>query len=64
MWNPEEKGHLGDPGVDMRITLIGIFRKWDVGVWTGSIWLGRGQAAGIPLCGNEISGFIECGRNS
>jgi hypothetical protein len=26
--------HLGDPGVDGRIILRWIFRKWDVGVWT------------------------------
>jgi hypothetical protein len=26
----------GDPGVDERIILRSIFRKWDVGVWTGS----------------------------
>jgi hypothetical protein len=31
--------HLGDPGVDGRIILRWIFRKWDVGVWTGSSWL-------------------------
>ena len=28
---PEGKNHLGDPGVDGRITLRCIFRKWDVG---------------------------------
>jgi hypothetical protein len=33
---PEESDHLGDPGVDRRIILRWIFRKWDVGVWTGS----------------------------
>jgi len=26
---------LGDPGVDGKIILRLIFRKWDVGVWTG-----------------------------
>jgi hypothetical protein len=31
--------HFGDPGVDGRIILRGIFRKWNVGVWTGSSWL-------------------------
>jgi hypothetical protein len=25
--------HLGDPGVDGRIILRWIFRKWDVGLW-------------------------------
>ena len=34
-----ERDHLGDPGIDDRIILRWIFRKWDVGVWTGSIWL-------------------------
>jgi len=37
--NLRERDHLGDPGVDGRIILRWIFRKWDVGVWTGSIWL-------------------------
>ena len=37
---PEGRDHLGDPGVDGRIILRWIFRKWDVGGWTGSSWLG------------------------
>jgi len=28
---PEGKNHLGDPGVDGRIILRWIFRRWDVG---------------------------------
>jgi len=36
---PEGKNHLRDTGVDGRIILKSIFRKWDVGVWTGSRWL-------------------------
>jgi len=27
---PEGKNHLGDPGVDEKIILKWIFRKWDV----------------------------------
>jgi len=42
---------LEDPGVDGRIILGWMF-KWDVGVWTGSIWLrigtGGGHLCGIP----------------
>jgi hypothetical protein len=30
---------LVDPGVDGRIILRRIFRKWDVEVWTGFSWL-------------------------
>jgi len=37
--NVRERDHLEDPGVDGRIILIGIFRKWDVGAWTGWSWL-------------------------
>ena len=40
--NLRERDHLGDPGVDGRIMLSKIFRKWDVGVWTGLIGLGIG----------------------
>ena len=37
--NLRERDCLGDPGVDGWIKLRWIFRKWDVGVWTGSSWL-------------------------
>jgi hypothetical protein len=34
-----ERDHWGDPGVDGRIILRWIFKKWDVVVWTGLSWL-------------------------
>jgi hypothetical protein len=37
---------MGDPGVDGRIILMWIFRKWGVGVWTGWSWLRRGTVDG------------------
>jgi len=37
--NLRERDHIEDPGVDGRIILNLIFRKWDVGALTGLIWL-------------------------
>jgi hypothetical protein len=37
--NMRERDHLGDRGLDGRIILRWIFRKWDGGAWTGLIWL-------------------------
>jgi len=34
-----ERGHWGDEGVDGNILLRWVFRKMDVGLWTGSSWL-------------------------
>jgi hypothetical protein len=35
----KERDHLGDPGVDGSVILRWVFRKLDVGAWTGSSWL-------------------------
>ena len=37
---------MGAPGVDGKIILRWIFRKWDEVVWTGSSWLGIGTVVG------------------
>jgi len=37
--NLREIDHSGDRGIDGRIILRWISRKWDVVVWTGSSWL-------------------------
>jgi hypothetical protein len=44
--NLRERDHWGDPGVEGRIILVGIFRKWDVRVWTGLGWLRIGTGGG------------------
>jgi hypothetical protein len=33
--NLRERDHLEDPGVDERVIIRWIFRKWDVRSWTG-----------------------------
>ena len=44
--NVRERDHLEDPGIDGRIILRWIITKWDVGVWTGLIWLRIGTGGG------------------
>ena len=44
--NLRERDHLGDPRVDRRIIFRWVFRKWDVGIWTGESWLWIGTGGG------------------
>jgi len=47
--NLRERDHLGNTGVDGKIILRWIFRKWNVRVCTGSSWLRIGIGGG-QLC--------------
>jgi hypothetical protein len=53
-----ERDHWGDPGVDGRIILRRILRKWEGVVGTG--W--SGLRIGTGEYGNELSGSINAGN--
>jgi hypothetical protein len=54
--------YLDDLGVDGRLILKWIFRKWDVGVSTGSNRLRIGTGTRTCKCVNELSSSIKCGE--
>ena len=43
---PEGNIYLEEPGVDGTMILRWVCRKWDLGSWTGSIWLRIGTGGG------------------
>ena len=46
-WGNLRKGdHLLEPGIDGKIILRLVFRKWDLRAWTGSSWLRIGTGGG------------------
>ena len=44
--NLRERDHLGDPGVDGRIIVRWIFRKWEGALGTGWSWFRIGTGGG------------------
>jgi hypothetical protein len=62
MRKPEGRKHLEDPGVDWRMILKWIFKKWDVGHGVDPYGSEKGQKAGTCKYGNEPSRSIKCGE--
>ena len=60
--NLREGDHVEDPGIDGRILLRWIFKKWDVRTGLDRSGSGQGQVAGICECGNESSCSIKRGE--
>jgi len=57
--NLRESDYLEDPGIDGRIILRWLLRKWDGLDRCGS---GFGQVTGTCECGNEPSGSTKYGE--
>jgi hypothetical protein len=57
-----EGDHLGDPGVDGRIILKWIFKKWDGGMDRIELAQDRDRWRGSCECSNEPPGSIKCGE--
>jgi len=53
---------LEEPGIDGRIILRWIFRKWDVVACTGSVWLRMWTGGSTCEWGNELFGSTKCGE--
>jgi len=61
LWGrPEGNRELGRMGVDGRIILNWVSKKWDGEAWTRLIWLRTGTMAGACECDNEPLGSIKC----
>jgi hypothetical protein len=55
-----KRNHLEDLGVDEKMTLKLIFKKWDGKELTALIGLSTDQVVGVWECSNEPSGSIKC----
>jgi hypothetical protein len=58
----DERDQLGVPGIDGKIILRLIFRKWNVVHGLDRSGSAQGRVAGCCKCGNERSGFVKWGE--
>jgi len=60
--NLRERDHLEDEGVDVRIILRWVYRKWDSGHGLDLRGSGQRQVTDCCKCGNDLSGSIKSGE--
>ena len=60
--NLKKRGHLEDPGLDGKMVLNWIFKKWDGGIGLDRPVAEEGQVAGSCGCGKKTSGSTKCGE--
>jgi hypothetical protein len=56
-----ERDYLEDLGLDGRIILKRIFKKWDGRAWTGLVWH-EGRCGWCAIGGDENSYTVRCGE--
>jgi hypothetical protein len=45
--NMSERDHFQDTGLDGRVVIKWMFKKWDGGSWTALIWLRKGTGSAL-----------------
>jgi hypothetical protein len=62
LWEQQKERPLERLGVDGKTGLKRIVKKYDGKAWTGFSWLRQAQLAGCCEHGDELPGFIQCGK--
>jgi hypothetical protein len=57
----KERDHWEDLGLDGKLILKWLFKKWNGWTWTGLIWLRIEAGGGLCTCDDEPSGSIKYG---